>query len=416
MITATMFMNINDKRSTMIHAYSVDQRKLFSTCHHPHYKTNAIHHHHSQHRLLFHDNTNKNRSFMDHNIIIKRNSIPTMSLFYYENTNNDNSNDSDVDIEYIKTKLIEYLEKRKELNADESAKENIGKIVGGTKGNVILEYISGAPNKPTLIEQSSNPLDYDELTKYGYRNLITPIMKAGGRLRMYEILGIDPPTVLKPKKVKEIPKKIVIDRDGTDDPKRYTGLKLRQVYDDNFLGEKLQQVTDNKNDDNTYEIPFSEKRNTLPKGWTPDWTVERLDEYTKRQGEAQSWVRKAKDGEFIQDPYETFYFDNLPQLLFCIMMISGITISYGQSTPTFVSSFVNNMDDTFLRYLQGPANVSLLISIGSSMLCTYMASQKNRNVIMWLWKGLLGGPFTVQSIKSLDALVTQGEKRKRQQE
>lgn len=41
-------------------------------------------------------------------------------------------------------------------------------MIGGTKGNVILDYVSGSPNKPSIVEEAPNPFDYDELNKYGY--------------------------------------------------------------------------------------------------------------------------------------------------------------------------------------------------------------------------------------------------------
>ena len=113
--------------------------------------------------------------------------------------------------EDLKEQLTEYLEKRKEANADELAAQYVnyifvfwgsfsfgpgfiriwfvatlltfddclngltclanrekGKVIGGTKGNKILEYVSGAPNKEQVIDQAPNVFDYDELTKYGY--------------------------------------------------------------------------------------------------------------------------------------------------------------------------------------------------------------------------------------------------------
>lgn len=44
----------------------------------------------------------------------------------------------------------------------------VGKVVGGTKGNPVLEFISGAPNKAIIIEDEPNIFDYDQLTKYGF--------------------------------------------------------------------------------------------------------------------------------------------------------------------------------------------------------------------------------------------------------
>jgi hypothetical protein len=44
----------------------------------------------------------------------------------------------------------------------------MGKVIGGTKGNMVLEYISGAPVKEQIVERIPDIFDYDELTKYGY--------------------------------------------------------------------------------------------------------------------------------------------------------------------------------------------------------------------------------------------------------
>jgi hypothetical protein len=44
----------------------------------------------------------------------------------------------------------------------------VGKVIGGTKGNKILEYVSGAPNKAIVVDEVPNVFDYDQLTKYGY--------------------------------------------------------------------------------------------------------------------------------------------------------------------------------------------------------------------------------------------------------
>ena len=49
-----------------------------------------------------------------------------------------------------------------------------GKVVGGTRGNKILDYVSGAPNKEQIIEQAPNVFDYDELERYGFGVRIVP--------------------------------------------------------------------------------------------------------------------------------------------------------------------------------------------------------------------------------------------------
>lgn len=41
-------------------------------------------------------------------------------------------------------------------------------MIGGTKGNKVLDYISGAPVKEQVIERIPDVFDYDQLSKYGY--------------------------------------------------------------------------------------------------------------------------------------------------------------------------------------------------------------------------------------------------------
>ena len=141
--------------------------------------------------------------------------------------------------EQLKEQLSEYLAKRKEANADEVAKEIKGKVVGGTRGNKVLEYVSGAPVKEQIIERAPNIFDYDELSRYGYSNLVEPIMDmVGGRRAVYELMDIEPPPLVGPPKRKVVPK-LKIDRTGEDDQARYTGLKMGQILDDDAMGEAL---------------------------------------------------------------------------------------------------------------------------------------------------------------------------------
>jgi hypothetical protein len=44
----------------------------------------------------------------------------------------------------------------------------VGKVIGGTKGNKVLEYVSGAPNKAQIVDEVPDIFDYGELAKYGY--------------------------------------------------------------------------------------------------------------------------------------------------------------------------------------------------------------------------------------------------------
>lgn len=246
-------------------------------------------------------------------------------------------------------------------------------------------------------------------------------MKNGGRLKMYELLNLIPPPIQNKPKPKTVTK-LIIDRDGKNDKARYTGLKLGQILDDNIQGEVLLNVQNKikageeirtKLIEETYELPFADKRNITPKNWTPDWTIERLDDWGIQQGKAQSWARKARDGEFIQDPNETYNLQ-LNQRIYSIITTLIITISFGNSTPEFlinISKLFISLDDVniFLNIIKIPAITLLIISIGSSILCTIEAPKKNRNQLIWFIKGILGGPFTIQYLQELTSLITQGE-------
>ena len=64
-----------------------------------------------------------------------------------ESTNDKNSNGDggdEVDLEWLKTELQAYMKKRQEVGADDLAQQEVGKVVGGTKGNPVLEFVSGA--------------------------------------------------------------------------------------------------------------------------------------------------------------------------------------------------------------------------------------------------------------------------------
>ena len=291
----------------------------------------------------------------------------------------------------------------------------VGKVIGGAKGNAILTYVSGAPNKESVVETPSNPFDYDELTKYGYSHLVTPIMNAGGRPAMYDLLGLQQPPATSKPKPKSAPK-LVIDRTGETDQARYSGLKLGQVLDDDLQAAALENVQRKvltgeelrpKLQEEVFERPFAEKRNIGPRQ-TPDWTAERLDEWGAQQGRAISWARKAKEGEFVGDPMETLDME-FPQRAYSILTAFVVAAAFGRSTPTFLANIGVESSSLLEELLQAPAAALLLAAVGSSVYCAYQAAGKNRNKLLWLVKGFLGGPLVVRQLTGLAGLTTVGE-------
>lgn len=318
--------------------------------------------------------------------------------------------------EEIKQQLEEYLQTRREQNADELAKQEKGKVIGGTKGNKVLEYISGAPVKEQVVERIPNVFDYDQLTKYGYSNLVTPIMEMGGRRAVYELMGMEAPPPTPMKKVVQVPK-LVIDRTGEDDEARYSGLKMGQLLNDDAMAEALARANEKakrgeslrpKLKEEDFELPYADKRNIGPR-LTPDWTPERIDEYTKKQGKAIDWARRARLGEFVKDPLEVMDLNAIMRL-YLAFSVMEISLAFGQSTPKFLDMMGIADVPSLLSLLQVPALILTVANIGSCAFCgAVLAPPLNRDSSVWYMKGFFGGPLAVLELRSANALITRGE-------
>lgn len=277
--------------------------------------------------------------------------------------------------------------------------------------------MSGSPNKAFEIENAPEPLDYDELTKYGYGDLVTPIMKAGGRLEMYRLLDMVPPAV----KRRAVPQRVdlVFDRTGETDKARFKGVQMG-LMDDAAQAEALLNTQRKaakgeelrpKLEEEVYEQPFADKRNTGPKKDGYEYTVEELDRMSERQSKAARWANDARRDTLVRDPMETFDLD-LTQRVYAMTTALLVVTAYGKSTPTFLTQFVGlpaGSGSEFLGVLQIPALVLLLASVGSTVVCGMQANDKRRNPVVWAFKGLMGGPLTVGQLRNSAQLVTQGE-------
>eukprot|EP00529_Nitzschia_sp_RCC80_P026335 CAMPEP_0113471228 /NCGR_PEP_ID=MMETSP0014_2-20120614/16868_1 /TAXON_ID=2857 /ORGANISM="Nitzschia sp." /LENGTH=346 /DNA_ID=CAMNT_0000363853 /DNA_START=136 /DNA_END=1176 /DNA_ORIENTATION=- /assembly_acc=CAM_ASM_000159 len=322
--------------------------------------------------------------------------------------------------EEVKSELTKYLQVREEAKEESSSDDdssNESNVVGGTRGNVVLEFVSGAPVKEWVIEQPSNIFDYDELSRYGFSHLVTPIMELGGRPEAYRIMEMPVPTTgRRPELEKKSAPKLVIDRTGENDKARYSGLKINQVLDDDLMAQELEKkrtaavVERPKLEEELFERPFADKRNTGPQQ-TPDWTVERLDEWGRKQGKAQEWARKAKMGEFVKDPAEVL---DLPFgiRLYSVATLWLLAIAFGRSTPTFfvdTTGLIDTIEDTrrLMETLEIPASALGVANFGSAIVCSVvLAPQKNRSPLVWCIKGLFGGPIALRQLVGLEQLIT----------
>ncbi|KAL7465756.1 hypothetical protein ACHAXS_006073 [Conticribra weissflogii] len=318
----------------------------------------------------------------------------------------------------LKSKLAEYLKKREESGADDLAKSEVGKVIGGTRGNAVLEYVSGSPNKPKIQESAPDIFDYDELIKYGYGNLATPIMNNGGRLAMYSLMGLpEPATPVRVVEKKSAPK-LVIDRTGETDKARYKGLKMTQVLDDDAMGKALEEVARKKKEgqslrkklvEEEYVMPYSDNTNKGPRQ-TPIWTPEKLDEAGKKAGQAQAWARKARMGELKNDPFEALAVEG--ELRYYSIFVAIIAaVAYGNATPRALAMIgLGPEDGILLDLIKIPALALLAAGLGSGLVnAVVFAPPKRRNSFVWGIKGLMGGPLAVRQLRELEELKTVGE-------
>jgi hypothetical protein len=298
------------------------------------------------------------------------------------------------------------------------------KTIGGSKGNIILEWVSGAPNKETVVDEPATIFDYDELEKYGFRKLATPIMNAGGRLAMYRLLDMDMPEIKSKPKPEDAPE-VVLDQMDAFDTSRYQGMRLGLKMDDAVMAQALQDSIEKQRlsvdmrssiAEQEYDVPSADKRSTSPR-MTPDWTSERVDDTVRRQGSAISWARQTRDEQILPDQFESIDM-HLSQRAYSLLTAVLVATSFGKSTPTFgeMTGLIQNSQQLAelsqtLNLLKLPALALLLSSIGSSIFCTIAASEKKRDALIWLVKGLLGGPWTLRQLRELPGLVSRAERK-----
>ena len=326
----------------------------------------------------------------------------------------------------------------------------------------MLDFVSGSPNVPFVIQEASNIFDYDELTKYGYsvstssilyytickalytfdiinypiyknnpslthrsthllglsfhpnqQHLVTPIMEAGGRLAMYKLMDMVPPPI-RPKPTPKSAPKLVIDRTGKNDQARYTGLKM--AMDDDKIAAALEQAQRKTKEgqrlrpklmEEDYVMPFADKRNVGPM-LTPDWTPELLDEEGKKRGRAMAWARQAAAGAFVSDPYETLTVEGSLRVYSAVAALL-CALAFGKSTPYALQEWIHVGTNDVLTFFRVPAFAAVVAAIVSGVVNFTMASGKNRSQSVWFIKGLFGGPLAISQLRELNRLSTQGE-------
>jgi hypothetical protein len=83
--------------------------------------------------------------------------------------------------------------------------------------------------------------------------------------------------------------------------------------------------------------PFANKCNTGPRQ-THDWTLEQEDEYARRQGQAQCWVREAP--EICPGPFEETLDFPLKICFYAVFSAWFVAFPYGRATLAFLEDVV----------------------------------------------------------------------------
>lgn len=309
-------------------------------------------------------------------------------------------------IALLKQELGEYLEKRRTNPLNEESSQQT-KTVGGTRGNAVLDFISVTPAPEREFETKADVFDYDQLAKYGYGNLATLMMKAGGRLQFYEYFGLDTPVAAPVKDTYSA------DEDSSIllEPPKYAGLQLGLLQDDQAQAEALERARTNKSiveEESSSQVLLTQRGkqsgSSVPKG---DWTVERIDAWALQQKELQSWARKERERKVQADKLENFDSLGLGKLTSVVTAFTT-AFAFGRATPALWESVLQrDMDE--LVAVKAIAATFLLASVGSSAYCGQVAPQLQRSRTLWMIKGLLGGPVAIQQLQSADRLQTAGE-------
>jgi len=285
-----------------------------------------------------------------------------------------------------------------------------------------LDYVSLSPNKGSVITEIPNMFDYSELERYGYSHLSTPIMRAGGRLAMYDLMGLDRP-IVKRKAPLRPSEPIVLDRTGQNDAARYSGLKLGQVLDDTVQASALADAERKAREglslrpklmEEDYVRPFADVKPSAASS-NPYWTPAKLDEWGKMRGKVIADAQREQADQLVADRMETLDLEP-PLRLYTILTGSLSSVAFGKATPTFLAQVlhVSNVESG-LEVIKLPAAALLLACLGSSVFCATQASQKKRNAVVWTLRGLLGGPLAIVQLKDLPDLVTRREFEARRQ-
>lgn len=289
--------------------------------------------------------------------------------------------------EVLKQRLEKYLEKRN-TTAAEAVEEafrpafDFLKPSGWHKDEVELDFQRRADGRIPK-EQFRHPLAYVDLKRYGFEDLIEPIIERGGPVVVgEELLGLN-----------WKPEKEVWDQSLRPTREETWALDMRgSLMLGGALEDKLAAAESLDLERLKQEARLKEELRSQ-QSIAPESAGEGEDYRSNSRALTKKFKleKTAKGDRFSL---------TVPQRAYFLLVSALFAFAYGKSSKDLASQgIVENCRVIF--------PVVALANLGSSAVCAVEASRREKNAVMWAAKGLLGGPLVLSQMRKASYSVDQ---------
>ncbi|GMI55559.1 hypothetical protein ScalyP_jg7859 [Parmales sp. scaly parma] len=267
-------------------------------------------------------------------------------------------------------------------------------VKGGSRDNFLLRSLSLSPPEISVNSNAIFPLDYGELSKNGYDELIKPIMKfEGGRKGLYEALGLTPPAKysgLKKRKSEGSP--IMFD---SVDAGAYSGLRVGAALESDLVDLTLRKAKKKIDLDTNLLGPDWKEQDVsnVPPPQQPMWTAAMLDAEAEQRGKALSWASRERElnaGRTKLFKGEALALEeSVAARVWLGMFCLSTSFAFGQAT----SSLSILESDSLV--VHGTRVISLLMGFANVGTAAFGAYSSPENKAYKVLNGLSSGPLTL---------------------
>ncbi|CAM9796217.1 unnamed protein product [Chrysoparadoxa australica] len=316
---------------------------------------------------------------------------------------------------YYKDNFEALAEEIRQYLSEREASPRTTEDTSGTnpRPNAVLSFLSVDPKKMGIdrfdedyeepeeyVETEPDPLEYSELSKYGYRYLIEPIMDAGGHIAVSQQLGLK--VTLRKKKPK---RKIqpLLNPDTTGPAERSGGfLSLGSALDERIDAAAEMDVTGITARTDLFQQQSSMDREMREEKRRAEREGPR---YMRAVRSSQSSSAEPADLDEDEDSEpvrgDTVILTGLQRAYVGACAISS-AIGYGKGTTRAVEL---GLPESVVEVMT-VASVLLLAGCAAGAVASAMlATQLGRSPPLWAAKGALGGLATVLELRSLGSAV-----------